>query len=84
MKRVIALAIAAGLMLGGTAAFACNSKDQCIAQGKKAYIAKDYEKAKEFFKKAIQFDPKCEKAWKYYDRALKKMIMKEVGEEEGC
>ena len=85
MKKTFAALLITGLVFVGSSALAsCNSKDECISKGKKALSAKHYEKAMEYFKKAIQLDPKNEKAWKYYNRAFKQMIVNELGEEEGC
>ena len=85
MRKFVASLVIAGFLLGlPVAGFTtCNSKDACIKAGMAAYKKKDYEKAKEFFKKAIQFDPKCEKAWRYYDRTLRRMFISEEGEEAG-
>ncbi len=85
MRKFIALAVIAGIIgLGSSVAFACNSKAECMKAGKEAYAAKHYKEAKDYFKKAIQFDPKCEKAWSWYDKVYKMMIIKELNEEEGC
>ena len=84
MRKLVAGLCAVALLSVGAAAFACNSKAECVEAGKKAYAQKQYERAREFFKKALQFDPKCEKAWNLYDKALRMMIIQELNEEEGC
>jgi len=44
--------------------------DKMIRYGIEAHERKKYLHAKEYFRNAIQYDPKSELAWKYYDIAV--------------
>ncbi len=41
-----------------------------IAAGKEYYVRGKYLDAKNFFRKAIEADPRSQKAWRYYDQTM--------------
>lgn len=41
-----------------------------IAAGKEYYVRGKYLDAKNFFRKAVEADPRSQKAWRYYDQSV--------------
>ena len=49
------------------------NKELCakmIAAGKEYYVRGKYLDAKNFFRKAVEADPRSQKAWRYYDQTV--------------
>ncbi len=63
-----------------TTVFAASIGD-LISKGDKACKIGNFMAAKKFYKQALQQDPKNEKLWKKYDKALK--MLYGGGDEEG-
>jgi formaldehyde-activating enzyme involved in methanogenesis len=78
MKKII-LSIIITIFLA-VSVFAANISD-LIAKGDKACKIGNFMAAKKFYKQALQNDPKNDKLWKKYDKALK--MLYGGGEEEG-
>ena len=78
MKKVVS-AVIISLFLA-TTVFAASVGD-LISKGDKACKIGNFMAAKKFYKQAIQQDPKKEKLWKKYDKALK--MLYGGGDEEG-
>lgn len=79
MKKLIGLVIGTLALLSmltmpfsATYAVTEEQKIQCatmIRFGKEALQRSKYDQAKDFFKRAIQYDPTNKTAWKYYDQS---------------
>ncbi len=78
MKKAISVVIITLFM--ATTVFAA-SIGELISKGDKACKIGNFMAAKKFYKQALQQDPKNEKLWKKYDKALK--MLYGGGDEEG-